>query len=267
MKVIPVEAESSRSCYRLISCLLLIGILLLASGIRFYRLGEVDTRSDEVQLWKDLRTHKSVGAYLRFHFENFKTDRVMPLPRVAAAMVVHGLGVAPSLFWIRVPYALCGILCVWAFFRFGTALYDRRLGLVLAAFVAVNPYCVYWSRVAHVYAFMLCFMTLSLAFVQGLIRSLLSGKPPGRLDAVGAIVATILASYSHMAPWPLCFSLWSAYIGLAIFWRRKKAGRAHLFWSLLGGGIWALTLLPWGIIFLSSLFLPEDPYAFCAPNT
>ncbi|MBI3985689.1 MAG: hypothetical protein HY343_02120, partial [Lentisphaerae bacterium] len=181
------------------------GVLLLvvaAAFLRFYELGRMDTRGDEVELLEFMQAKYQPAQYWNFTWEAFKTNRQMPLPRVSTCALIRLFRMDDSLIAIRLPFAVIGTLTIPALFLLGLYLGHKRLAWTLAALGAINPYNIFWARFAHVYAFPMLFVTLTVAFFAAILRSVSRGEMPQRKHLVLAALSSILAAYSHMSTWP-----------------------------------------------------------------
>jgi mannosyltransferase len=56
---------------------------------------------------------------------------------------------------LRLPSALLGILAVWLSYRMARTLFDERVALVAAGLIAINPFAVYYSQEARMYALLM----------------------------------------------------------------------------------------------------------------
>ena len=122
----------------------LVGILLLATGVRFYLLGDQS-------LWYD------------------ETDRVfiasLPLQQLFSTMAEETLGYLPLYFLLQKPFvrpfsetmarfpSVCvGILAVALMAQVGRKLWGREAGLASALLLALSPFHIWFSRDAGFYA-------------------------------------------------------------------------------------------------------------------
>lgn len=261
------KVENLKKQRLLVICGLVL-IIGLGAVPRLYYLGSIDTKADEVQTIKDIQRGQTPWRYFVYHYKDFKISRHMPLPRVLACASVRVLGPELTLWSLRIPFALAGILTVLVLWKLGLCLLDHRLGLILAFLGAINPFAIYWSRIAYAYALMLLFVPMVLASFASLFSSLNARQRPKKRDVVGVTISCMLASYTHMSLWPLCFGLYLTYLIYVWRGRRNKDAFCHVRVCLLSGGIWALFLLPWAWVFLTStLSMSEDPYAYFGTST
>ena len=150
-------------------------------------------------------------------FENLQYgDRHPPLHHLALWLTVKGFG--DGELAVRLPSLIAGTLVIPALYLLGRELFDRRTGLIAAAFVTVSPLLIWYAQEARMYAFVTLFGVLALWTQLRVIRD-------------GAVVnwaAYILATSAL---------LWSHYFGLlligvqqlmfmGVIIQRRRAGEA-----------------------------------------
>ncbi len=216
------------------SRLTLILVLLLALGLRFYRL-------DAQSLWSD--EGNSAGL----------AGRSLPLITAAAAGDIH-----PPLyyyllhFWaqvwgtsehdLRALSALAGLALVALVFLIGQALFGRGVGLIAAALAAINPFQVYYSQEARMY--MLAAM-LGAASTFCFVRWL-KAREASRAGPVWAAATALLTAaglYTHYA-YPVIPAAQTAALLIWLWEQDEGRVRTALAWA----GILAVALalyLPW----------------------
>lgn len=123
---------------------ILIGILLLAFGLRMYRLGYQSLRGDEGITY----------VYsLRPLAELFEIMRVTsPHPPVYYTSIRGWMTLAGNTeFALRFLSVVAGVLLVASMAAIGRMIWDARLGLLAAALVALNPYQIFYAQDARSY--------------------------------------------------------------------------------------------------------------------
>jgi hypothetical protein len=148
-------------------------------------------------IWLDeaISVHQA-NLSLRDMFENLQYgDRHPPLHHLVLWLTVKVFG--DSELAVRLPSLVAGTLVIPALFLLGRELYDRRTGLVAAAFGAASPLLIWYAQEARMYAFVTLFGLLALWTQLRVIR-----KP-----TMGAWAAYILATAAL---------LWSHYFGLLL---------------------------------------------------
>ncbi len=164
--------------------IILLLILLLAALLRFYRL-------DAQSFWND------EGNSARL------AERSVALILKGAAGDIHPPGyylalhawravLGESEFALRSLSALCGLSIVVLVYALGRALFDAPVGLVAAFLAAVNPFQVYYSQEARMYAL----LALEAVAATGLLVAGLRGRR-GALGGYALVAAAGL--YTHYA--------------------------------------------------------------------
>ncbi len=212
----------------LASCILLF-LLLLAMGLRLYRL-------DAQSFWND------EGNAAR------AAERTIPLILAAAAGDIHPPGyylllhfwrmpMGDSEFALRALSAFSGVLTVAVVYALGRDLLDEWAGLGAAFLFAASPFSVYYSQEARMYALLGLFSALSTYLLVRLAR-----RPTGPLFA-GYVLAVAAGLYIHYA-FPFVLFVHNL---LFLGWWLTKGGRKWrtvAAWAgLQAGGL--LLFAPW----------------------
>ena len=102
---------------------------------------------------------------------------------------------------VRLPSIIAGTLVIPALYLLGHELYDRRTGLVAAAFGAASPLLIWYAQEARMYAFVTLFGLLALWTQLRAIRKPTMWALGGvhRRD-VGAAVVALLRPAAHRHP-------------------------------------------------------------------
>ena len=246
--------------------------MALGAWIRLAGLEELDTRGDEVELYLMVRDGLQPWPYLVEHFREFGYTRQLPLPRVLTTAIVQWSGMEPTAGAVRLPFAAAGVLTVAAMFWLGLELAGRRLALVLAFLAATNPYSIFWSKTAHIYAFPLFFLAAALAASVRLARQLAATGRPGPRTVAVATVCGLAACASHMTAWPAVALCWLLPLGVWI----RRTGLRNLgassqrpeTWILLAGPLaCALFVAPWAWKFLDALLAKQFDPVWSEPQT
>ncbi|MBN1977746.1 MAG: glycosyltransferase family 39 protein [Anaerolineae bacterium] len=210
----------------------LLLILLLAAGLRFFRLGARSLWFDEalsvligrLRLWQVLTgaagSSHPPGYYLLLH-----------------AWQAAGMG---SNDWLlRYPSVFASLLSVALVYRVGSLLFDRRAGLLAAFGMALAPFQVYYAQEARMYALA---TALTLGSTWCFIRMVKQSSVVGA--CMGYVLCTTLGLYTHyFVAWVvLSLHLWLLLAGR----RFRGAWRPILFADLLVG----LVFLPQVVQFI-----------------
>jgi uncharacterized membrane protein len=208
----------------------LVTITAIGAVLRFARLSAQGLWLDEAYL---VQTRDLIGSE---GFDVVATrDNVSPLWH----WILYGWeGVAGAgRFAFRFPSAVAGTLTIVVLAELGRRLYDRRVGLVAAALLAVSPYAIWYSQDARMYA------PLLLLSVTGLLVFHLADAQPGRASRwVALTVVTAAGLYTHQYFLLTC-AVCGAYLVASGRWRGEVGRR----WAL-SMAVGAATYVPWFLI-------------------
>lgn len=138
----------------------LLILLIAASGLRFYRLGDDSFWHDEIL--SERRAKVPLGdAY------DLLREGTHP-PGYSQAILRPWLTLGDGEWMLRCPSVVLGVATVALTAMLGTRLAGRRAGLAAAALLTVMPMHVYYSREGRMYAL---FALILLAWVMALIRA------------------------------------------------------------------------------------------------
>ena len=162
-------------------------IALVASGLRFYRLGQLSFWYDEVVTMRLARS-ASVGELINRLFEIDATRA--PLHPFVLQIWLRLLGT--SEFAARSFSALCGIATVVLIYQIGRAAFDSRTGLWAAWLAALSPLLVVYSREARMYAWLVLVTCLCWKLLLDLRNSFTTARA-----AAYVFCLACLGIYSH----------------------------------------------------------------------
>jgi hypothetical protein len=131
-------------------------------------------------------------ARLSLHdlFQNlYNGDRQPPLYDLTLWLTIRAFGHGE--FAVRLPSLIAGTLVIPVLYELGRELYDRRTGLIAAAFGAVSPVLVWYSQEVRMYEFVALFGLLALMAQLRVIRN------GGMINWAAYIVATAALLWSH----------------------------------------------------------------------
>jgi 4-amino-4-deoxy-L-arabinose transferase-like glycosyltransferase len=154
--------------------LLLGTIILFAAVLRLYKLDTYPLLFnqdasvmgyDAWNIW--LTGHDHHGQFLPIFFTTFY-DYAPPVANYIVAPFVGLLGL--SEWSTRLPIALCGIITVFLVALIGRHWFNYKVGLLAALLLAIDPWHLNYSRIAHPAGFLPFFIVLSLyCFTRGMI--------------------------------------------------------------------------------------------------
>lgn len=153
----------------LITKVILISILILALGLRIYKLNSVppsiswDEAAFGVNAYYLANYGRDeYGKAFPLFFKSFGDDK-HPVHIYITAIFVKALGL--NEFSVRLPSALFGTLNILLLYFLGKIFFKRELiSLSAALFLAISPYSIHFSRFNHEANFVLFFFLLSLIF-------------------------------------------------------------------------------------------------------
>ena len=138
---------------------ILIGVIMLVAALlRLWKLGQVPFMHDEF------------SALLRTRFDNFHDfiqQGIMPDSHPIGVQAFLWLWVRIfgwSEFWVKLPFALMGIGSIYLIYIIGRQWFNRKVGLLSAAFFAVSQFTVFYSQLARPYSAGLFFVLLMANF-------------------------------------------------------------------------------------------------------
>ena len=199
-------------------------LLLLAAGVRLYRLGQLS-------LWYDEVIHVEYCSKLPIGVFTGKVELVEPF---FALLLYAWQRIGTSDTWLRMHSVLFGIATAALGYAMGNRTGGRRMGAFAALLLALGPFLVFYSRDAKEYA-MLAFLELAAAHLA--IRF---GSSDGRLSHLALYVLTAtLAIYSHNA-----VPFFLAALNLMFFACYMREFRKAIGWALAQGALITLAA-PW----------------------
>jgi dolichyl-phosphate-mannose--protein O-mannosyl transferase len=202
----------------------LLGITLLAGGLRFFNLGGFALQHDEFFTYKEAlgRTELEVNWPLLFW-----------LSRCLGAVLGH------SEFSLRLPSAVFGTLCIPAFYYNGRRVFGEAAMLLAGLFIALNHWHLFHSQNARFYTAVFLFSGTAACL---LATSLQTGKSMPAFLA--ALCVAVSAGFHPTGAWPALFYAVLCVGGLAVpaVRRRLSVKQAAVFFGplLLAGGTFFL---------------------------
>src|SRR5574341_377156 len=222
-------------------------ILILAAGLRFYRL-------DAQSLWNDEGNSAAIAE--------------RPLDRIiaGAAADIHPPGYyvllagwralsGQSEFALRAFSTLISVLTAALMIRLGVRLSDRFTGLMAGLLAALNPFQVYYGQEVRMYALTACLAALSILLTAEVL-TLPARQPAGgsRTRMIGVVVGYVLVNAAGLYTHYLFPFIILAETLVFFVWLIPRRRRLHglITWAILQGATLAL-FLPWLAIALRQL--------------
>jgi uncharacterized membrane protein len=156
-------------------------------------------------------------AHLSLHdlFANlYNGDRQPPLYHLTLWLTIRIFG--DSEFAVRLPSLIAGTLTIPVLYELGRELYDRRTGLLAAAFATISPLLIWYSQEVRMYEFVALFGLLAL-LTQ--LRAIRNGT---MLNWAAYILATAALLWSHY--FGLLLIAVQQVIFVAVLVHRKRSG-------------------------------------------
>ncbi len=164
-------------------------ILLVAAVLRLWKLGQVPFMHDEF------------SALFRLRFDNFHdliqygvTEGDSHPAGVQVFLYYWTKLVGWNELWVKLPFALMGIASVFLIYVIGKQWFNRKTGLLAAAFFAVSQLTVFYSQLARPYSAGLFFVLLMTFFWN---KILFGPKKPSVGICIGFAVSACLAALAH----------------------------------------------------------------------
>ncbi|MBI2911531.1 MAG: glycosyltransferase family 39 protein, partial [Chloroflexi bacterium] len=168
--------------HRLALATALFAILLLAFGLRLYRLGQADVWWDEgFSVWLARFDPVSIAQMT-------VVDEHPPLHYWLLSLWARLAGETEVA--VRFSSLFFGVLSIALLYRLGASLLGTAGGLSAAALLAVSRFHVWWSQEIKMYALAIFLSLLGLWFFVGLVRR------PSRTAWIGHVAAMTLALYT-----------------------------------------------------------------------
>jgi 4-amino-4-deoxy-L-arabinose transferase-like glycosyltransferase len=188
--------------------LALLGVIAGAAALRFLSLGSQSYHHDEV-----ITAMRVIpGSFTHMLHEVRVSESNPPLYYALAWGWAKAFGRGE--FELRALSALCGVATVPVAYLVGRELASRRTGLVLAAFVAVNPMLIWYSQEARSYALLVFFCAVSLYFF---LRALEEAR--GRDLALWAVASSLAICSHYFAVFLVAIEAAFLLYALRSFWR------------------------------------------------
>ncbi len=220
-----------------------LAILLLATAMRFYHLGDKSLWGDEIAQaqWSAWGWAQLWGAFRQ------------PPDFILQFVLIHlSQFIGASEFWVRLPSAALSLLAVPATYVVARRMTNQVTALLAMLFISIAPYQIWYAQEARMYAALCFYAILSLYFFMRLIGlPAPAGTNRNTIWTIfGLTVANVLGLYNHLfGVFPILIeSAAVAGIVVAEFFsaRRLRSIRPALWFavSIVLTAILALPLLP-----------------------
>jgi len=148
----PLKEESSGVSNRFPTWAILLLIMVLAASLRLYKLGQISppgmNQDEAVNAWNAwclLKTGKDQAgvSWPIFYLRTLGSNNT---PLYIYSMIPFFAVGGFSIWTARLVSAFFGILCIPVIYYIGYRLFDRRVGLMAALLLALNPWHLHLSR-------------------------------------------------------------------------------------------------------------------------
>ena len=231
--------------------------LLLATGLRFYRLAGQSLWSDEGNSLALAQT--SLGE--------IASRTALDIHPPLYYWLLHGWMriFGESEIAVRSLSAVAGVLLVAVVYRLGTQLSDRRVGLLAAFITAVSPFQIYYAQEARMYALLALLAALTVWATIGLMRDWIRVTKDEESNSVGAAIRYpfLVTRYSLLYVLSATLGLYTHYAYPVILVATNLAVLVWL-WRTRGQGQVAQRMVGWLVLQLVPvlLYLPWLPIAW-----
>ncbi len=223
----------------------LVAILLLAVFLRIYKADFQSIWLDEIHTMNE--SNPKVGMSELYNL--IMTSEQMP-PFYFYSLYFLFKIFGYTTFIARIYSAIIGLASVFSIYLLGKELINKKVGLIAALLITVNPFHLYYSQEARPYIFLFLFTTLAFYYLIKFIKS------PNRKNAIYYGIISALMISSHFFG---LFVLFAQYIILLAFLivSNKEARKSFFINGLISGIIALVLFIPAIKIFIKVSDLKE----------
>jgi mannosyltransferase len=210
-KPIPVHRQNA-AIWRLV----LAGLLLLAMGLRLYRL-------EAQSLWYDEGVTAQVASQGLADLTRWTADDIQP-PLYYYVESLWTQLAGRSEWALRFPSAFFGVLLVPLMAILASRTLGRRAGVPVALMATLSPLYVYYSQEARMYTLLTCLGVLGAVLLRAILRQSSARRRRGLWAAFAAV--GIAAMYTHYFAAMLLAAL-ALYLALILTMARRPPATDH----------------------------------------
>ncbi len=228
----------------------ILGLLLLAFGLRLYHLISVPFSRDEIVTIRHYIPLSIIEIFQTFHSNNH--------PLISALAHIFSPQ-ADNLFMLRWPSILVGMIALPFIYRLGAGLFDGRVGLLALFLASVTPVYIGYSIIIRGYGGLISLTVMALYFLWQALRH------NRWRDWLGLAISAVLAAFFHLFSM-LAIGLALGLVGGHLLWQRAhpsaKLPPVRIIWPKFGGVILILMTI-YGLIvfFRATSVLDEGGYS------
>lgn len=193
----------------------LVLILLLASILRFYHADFQSIWLDEIHTMNE--ANPKVG-FVDLYSIITSGEQMPPFYFYSLYFLFKIFGY--TTFVARIYSAIIGVVSVFSLYLLGKGIMNKRVGLIAAFIITVNPFHLYYSQEARPYIFLFLFTVLAYYYLIKFI------KLPNRKSALYHGLFAVLMLYSHFFG---LFVLFAQYLILLLFLILSEKGKKTQF--------------------------------------
>ncbi len=156
-------------------------ILLLALVLRLYGL-------ENRALWTD----ESYSVSFTFYpITDLFYHRYLNRPIYFVFLKLWSIFFGTGEFFLRLPSVLFGVISVWAIYKLGRLIFNKKVALWAAFLLALSPFHIYWSQEVRNYTFVIFLAIINMFYFIRLL------KFDRKRDYIAYTFVTIILIYSH----------------------------------------------------------------------
>ncbi len=155
-----------------------------------------------------------------------------------------------SVFSMRLPSAIFGILSIFMIYAVGRSIFDEKVSLLSAAILALSPFHIHYSQELRMYTIVTFLALVSMYFFLRLI------KRSSFRDSVVYIISTVLLLYTHYSSFFIIL-IQNIYFIIMYFSLKERGGISFLKW-LLRQLILIISYLPWLMVLMLQIAKMEN---------
>ncbi len=210
----------------------LLLILFLAAALRFYHIDFQSIWLDEIHTMNE--ANPKVG-FLDLYNIIISGEQMPPFYFYSLYFLFKVFGY--TTFVARIYSAIIGVVSIFSIYLLGREIMNKRVGLIAALILTVNPFHLYYSQEARPYIFLFLFTALAFYYIIKFIKS------PNRKNALYYGLFAALMLYSHFFG---LFVLFAQYLILLLFLILSEKGKKKQFFlnAFVSGIITLVLFIP-----------------------
>lgn len=176
---------------KIVTVVILAIILIVGTGLRFYKLGSESLWNDELASWQQ-SNYSTIGEVLEF---GSIPDTHPPLFQIILFFIIRYFG--DTEFHLRFASAISGIASIFAMYWLGKTVFSYREGLIASLLMSVLWVPIYYSQEARNYSFLILFSILATGYWFRIYLNFRDSSGFRLGNAIGYVSFALLACYTH----------------------------------------------------------------------